>query len=273
MAFDRTAQSLSLEPESRVAAPIADQMPAMSPPEVAARFLPAGDTSLAIEFGDVVDRAISDRVLALAAAIERRGIAGVIELVPTFRSLMVHYDPLLLSHAELLAEIEPLMSGLASVHPKARLWVLPSCYDTELGPDLAEVAERTRHSIDDVVKLHTAVDYHVYALGFLPGYPYMGDGPEALSLPRRENPRIRVPMGSICIAFRQAGVYSLESPGGWHLLGRTPARLFDLRRSNPVLLAPGDKVRFQPVSRETFERLEDDASAGRLALEPLEVVT
>jgi KipI family sensor histidine kinase inhibitor len=229
-----------------------------------ARFLAAGDSALVVEFGETADRAISERVLALADAIEARAIPGVVELVPTFRSLMVHYDPLRLAAADLEAEIAPLLGTLGAVRHHDRHFTLPVAYGGDLGPDLNEVAERTELAPDEVVRLHTSVTYHVYAIGFLPGYPYMGDGPEALSLPRRETPRVRVPMGSVCIAFRQAGIYSLESPGGWHLLGRTPVRLFDTRRPNAVLLAPGDKVRFEPISHEDFERLDADAAAGRL---------
>lgn len=233
-------------------------------PKSSVRFLAAGDTALVVEFGETVDRATSDRVLALADAIEARGIPGIVELVPTFRSLMVHYDPLRLSAAELEAEIAPMLDLASSVRVGGRSFTLPVAYGDDLGPDLAEVAARTGLSPDAVVRLHTSVVYHVYAIGFLPGYPYMGDGPAELSLPRRETPRLRVPQGSVCIAFRQAGIYSLESPGGWHLLGRTPVRLFDPRRPNAVLLAPGDKVRFEPVSRATFDRLDAEAAAGLL---------
>ena len=232
------------------------------------RFLVAGDTALVVEFGDVVDRAISERVIALADAVEARNIQGIVELVPTFRSLMIHYDPLRLDASELESAVTPLLTGLGTVRHRERLFKLPVAYGKDLGPDLDEVAERTGHTPDEVVRLHTAVTYHVYALGFLPGYPYMGDGPEALSLPRRETPRIRVPMGSVCIAFRQAGIYSLESPGGWHLLGRTPVRLFDTRRENAVLLGPGDKVRFEPVSRDAYEQLAEAAAAGTLIVAP-----
>lgn len=240
----------------------------MPPPTRPARFLPAGDTALVVEFGDEVDRAVSDQVIALADAIETRGIAGIIELVPTFRSLMIHYDPLRLNASDLQAAVEPLLGGSGPVSHRARLFTLPVAYGGDFGPDLAEVAERTGHSQDDVVRLLTAVTYHVYTLGFLPGYPYMGDGPEELSLPRRESPRLRVPMGSVCIAFRQAGVYSLESPGGWHLLGRTPVRLFDTRRENAVLLAPGDKIRFEPVSHDAYANLAEAAAAGHLDIRP-----
>ena len=235
--------------------------------QVPVRFLAAGDTALVVEFGETVDRVTNDRVLALADAIEGSVIPGVIELVPTFRSLMIHYEPLYLDAAALEAHVATLLPALGAVRHRERRFTLPVAYGGDLGPDLEEVAARTGFSPDEVVRLHTAVTYHVYALGFLPGYPYMGDGPEALSLPRRETPRVRVPMGSVCIAFRQAGIYSLESPGGWHLLGRTPVRLFDMRRENAVLLAPGDKVRFQPVSRDAYERLAEDAASGRLAIE------
>lgn len=240
----------------------------MSTKTFPARFLSAGDTALVVEFGDVVDRRLSDRVLALADAIEARAIPGVVELVPTFRSLMIHYDPMRLDEATLKAGIEPLLGNHTALLHRPRVWTVPVCYGGAYGPDLDEVAERTGHSAAEVVALHTAVTWHIYTLGFLPGYPYMGDGPEALSLPRRETPRVRVPMGSVCIAFRLAGIYSLESPGGWHLLGRTPVRLFDTRRPDAVLLAPGDKVRFEAVASDRYEALEADAAAGRLALEP-----
>lgn len=233
------------------------------------RFLAAGDTALVVEFGDQVDRAISNRVLALADAITARGISGVVELVPTFRSLMVHYDPLGIGHDALVEVIAPLLEGLGAVQHRERLFKLPVAYGGELGPDLAEVAERTGRTAEDVIRLHTDVTYHVYSIGFLPGYPYMGDGPEELALPRRETPRLRVPMGSVSIAQRQVGIYSLESPAGWHLLGRTPVRLFDTRRENAVLLAPGDKVRFEPVSADDYHRMAEDAAAGRLVIEPV----
>jgi KipI family sensor histidine kinase inhibitor len=235
---------------------------------VPARFLAAGDTALVVEFGDRVERLLSERVLALADAVEARAIPGVVELVATFRSLMIHYDPLRIGQAELEAAVRPLLVGLGTVAHAGRVWTLPCCYGGELGPDLAEVAERTGLSEEQVVAIHSAETYHVYYLGFLPGYPYMGDVPKALSLPRRATPRVKVPMGSVCIALGMAGIYSLESPGGWHLIGRTPARLFDPRRADAVLLAPGDKVRFLPVTRKEHDRLEAEAAAGTLMLVP-----
>jgi len=230
------------------------------------RFLAAGDTALVVEFGDQVDRTISDRVIGLADAVATRAIPGVVELVPTFRSLMIHYDPLRISYADLEAAVAPLLDEIGAVRHHGRRFTLPVAYGGEFGPDLEEVAERTGIPPAEVIRLHTAVAYHVYAIGFLPGYSYMGDGPQELSLPRRETPRLRVPMGSVSIAFRQVGIYSLESPGGWHLLGRTPVRLFDTRRETPVLFAPGDEVRLEPISPDHFHQLAAEAAAGRLDL-------
>ena len=232
------------------------------------RLLASGDTALVVEFGDVIDPAINARVIQLAERIDRAAISGVVELVPTFRSLMVHYDPELLLFAELSAAVEALLPGLTAVLQAKRQWQLPVCYGGDLGPDLAAVAEATELSAEAVIGLHAAARYQVYMVGFLPGYPYMGDLTEKLALPRRENPRLKVPMGSVCIAQRMTGIYPLESPGGWHLLGRTPVRMFDTRRAEPVLLAPGDAVHFVPIDQHEFDRLERLAESGNLHVGP-----
>lgn len=232
------------------------------------RFLPSGDTALVVEFSDSIDRHVSALVLALAQRIEDAALDGVIETVPTFRSLMVHYDPLRLPHAQLKARLAALVEGLTASDTAGRLWNIPACYDPDVGPDLAEVAERTGLSVADITEMHSAETYHVYMVGFLPGFPYMGDLPSKLALPRRENPRIKVPMGSIAIAMTMTSIYPLESPGGWHLLGRTPLLLWDLRRETPSLLRPGDKVRFKPISLGEYETLRARAEAGSLQIEP-----
>jgi inhibitor of KinA len=232
------------------------------------RYLASGDTALVVEFDERIDRAVNNRVLALAMALEQARIAGVCEAVPTFRSLMVHYDPVATSFTDLKRRIDVLLVGLTSAGEGGRHWALPACYEDELAPDLDEVAKRTGLTPAHVVELHAGQFFHVYMIGFLPGFPYMGDLPEALALPRRENPRTRVPAGSVCIAMTMAGVYPLESPGGWHLLGRTPVRLFDARRKGAVLLAPGDKVRFKPISAREFRKIDSLAQAGKLVIEP-----
>ena len=236
-------------------------------PDLQVRLLPNGDTALAVEFGERIDRATSERVLALHDRLARERLPGVVELLPTFRSLMVHYDPLRTSGAELARRIEPLLDGLEGVRPAARLWTIPVCYDPAFALDLEEVATRTGLTPAEVVEHHGATTYHVYMVGFLPGYPYMGDLPARLALPRRENPRTQVPAGSVAIATTMTAVYTLQSPGGWHILGRTPALLWSKRRSPPAVLAPGDKVRFAAIGVDEFGRLAERAAAGELELE------
>jgi inhibitor of KinA len=234
------------------------------------RFLPCGDTALAVELGDRVDRRVSALVLALARRVKAAALAGIVEVVPTFRSLMIHYDPLTVPQSELKARLTPLLSGLDAADSPGRLWRLPVCYHESLAPDLSEVAARTGLSLDQVVELHSAVTYHVYMVGFVPGYPYMGDLPPQLALPRRDSPRTAVPPGSVAIATTLTAIYALESPGGWHLIGRTPALLWDPRRDPPAILAAGDRVRFEPVLLGDYDALSSKASAGELRLQPEE---
>ena len=237
-------------------------------PTPQARFLRSGDTALVVEFGDRVDLDISARVLSLAGLIEAEAIPGVVEVVPTFRSLMVHYEPLALLHADLEQRLGPLIERITVEERPGRRWRIPACYDAEASPDLAYVAERTGLSVAQVIERHSATDFHVYMMGFLPGFPYMGGLPAELELPRRESPRLRVPSGSLAIAMTMTIIYSLESPGGWHLLGRTPVLMWDPRRTEPTLLAAGDKVTFAPVSRREYEDILARSTAGTYDLRP-----
>ncbi len=233
-----------------------------------AKFLAAGDTALVVEFGDRVEERLSALVLALARRVEAAAIAGVVETVPTFRSLMVHYDPLTISNADLQARIKPLLSKLAGSVSAGRHWRLPACYDPQLGLDLAEVAERTGLSEADVVARHSTAPFRVYMVGFLPGFAYLGGLPAALELPRRENPRLKVEAGSIAIAMAMSVIYSIESPGGWNILARTPVALWDLRRAPSALVSAGDRVSFAPISRAEYEELAGKARAGELRMSP-----
>lgn len=245
-----------------------EPLQARTPTLTAPLFLPAGDTALIIEFGRGIDRQASALVLALAARIAAASMPGIVETVPTFRSLMVHYDPVKLSAHDLEAQLRPMLQGLVAGEQAGRHWSLPACYDPSLALDLAEVAERTGLGIDATIRLHSTTTYHIYMLGFLPGFPYMGDLPQELALPRRQNPRVRVPGGSVAIAMRMSSIYTLESPGGWHILARTPAPLWDQRRDRAVLLAAGDKVRFEPVSLSDYESLRERAESGAWVPEP-----
>ena len=186
------------------------------------RVLPAGDTALVVEFGDHIDRRLSNWVLALARRLDSARVNGVVETVPTIRSLIVHYDPLLLSANALKDCIAELMQGLHASGDAIRHWQLPACYDPEIAPDLRNIAERAGLSPARVVELHIATVFHVYMLGFLPGMAYLGDLPTELSaFPRMATPRIKVPAGTVAIANTLTCVYPVDTPGGWHLLARS----------------------------------------------------
>lgn len=225
-------------------------------------FLNAGDTAIVVQFGDIIDRELSTRVLQLSRQIRANAVSGVTDLVPTFRSLLVNYDPLQTSASELKARLATLLDNVDSQASEARQLIIPVCYEGEHAPDLEDVARLTGMSPAEVVETHSNTLFHVYMLGFVPGYPYMGDLPESLVLPRRADPRMRVAPGSVAIASTMTAIYPLESPGGWHLIGATPVKLFDVERQPPALFRPGDKVRFEPVSAAQFQTIRDDVEAN-----------
>lgn len=233
------------------------------------RVLDAGDAAFTVEFGDAIEPRLLAAVNALDAAIARLqadgGLPGVIETMPTFRSLTVFFDPLVTGRAALLAALQPLLAGDVdrAVAP-GRRWRLPVCYEGEAAADLATTARATGLDEAAVVALHSGTEYRVYMLGFLPGFPFMGDLPEPLRLPRRAEPRLRVPSGSVAIATGLTAIYPWESPGGWHLLGRCPVPLFDVRRAAPALLAAGDRVVFAPVSGAEYVRLAAALQGGEI---------
>jgi len=234
------------------------------------RFLASGDTALVVEFGDRMDRHISALVLNLRRRVQEAGIAGVGEAVPTFRSLMVHYDPLVIHARELETRLMPLIKGLEAEALVGQRWLFPTCYESEdYAPDLADVAEAVGISSAEVVAMHASVEHLVYMIGFLPGQAYMGDLPDVLKLPRRTSPRIKVAAGSVSIAIGQTTVYTYDSPGGWHIIGRTAVPLFEPTRDRPALLSPGDTVRFVPVSRNTYDDMQAASAEGAFDIDTL----
>lgn len=236
------------------------------------KVLTAGDTALVIEFGDAVDRALSAWVLALARRLNEARIAGVIETVPTFRSLMVYYEPITLPAADLIGRIEALMDGVEPTSATGRLWRLPVCYDGDLAPDLDDVAARTGLSRSEVIERHADVTYHVYMLGFLPGLAYLGDVAPELMLPRRDVPRIRIPAGSVGIGMAMTCIFPRESPCGLHLLGHSPVPLWRPQNAadTAALLTPGDQVAFSPIPRREHDEMVAAAAAGDLVVVPVE---
>jgi KipI family sensor histidine kinase inhibitor len=232
------------------------------------RVLSAGDTALVVEFGDRIDRQLSTAVLALARALDAERIAGIVETVPTFRSLMVHYEPLVLSAVALAARIDEQMQKLSVREIAGRVWHLPVCYEPRFAIDLEDVAKRTSLSGQQIIERHSGPVYHVYMLGFLPGQAYMGELAAELALDRRETPRTRIPAGSLAIAARMSCVFPLETPCGWHVIGRCPIPLWDQARAT-ALLAPADKVMFVPISAREYDSLVTRASQGVLRIEPV----
>jgi KipI family sensor histidine kinase inhibitor len=226
------------------------------------RFLPAGDAGLVVEFGNAIDPALNAQVRALAHLLAPARVPGILEVVPTYRSLGVEYDPTRLDFSALTAEARALLDRLSTAAlPPSRRIELPTLYGGEFGPDLPSVCEHTGLSEAEVIRLHSSTDYPVYMIGFTAGFAYLGGLPERLHTPRLTSPRTRVPKGSVGIGGAQTGAYSAETPGGWRLIGRTPVPLFDPLQDPPTPMLPGDRVRFVPIDAGEYRRLEQQYSA------------
>ncbi len=224
-----------------------------------ARFLVVGEQGMAVELGDAVDEEVNARVHRLAAAVRRALAREVLEVVPTYRSLFVAFDPLRVPRERLVRRIEALLERMPAgpaPRPPGRTVRIPVCYGGELGPDLDEVARRAGLAPEEVVEIHASADYRVYMLGFTPGFPYLGGMSPRIATPRLERPRTRIPGGSVAIGGEQTGIYPVDSPGGWRIIGRTPLRLFDPSSPEPFLVAAGDRVRFEPIGTEAFREAE-----------------
>ncbi len=221
-----------------------------------ARILTSSDCSLCVEFGSVISEEINKLVRSFALAAEAAHIEGVTELVPTYRSVTVHYRPEIIGYARLYERLTHILDHLTEAEAELTQVVrVPVLYGGEFGPDLANVAKLHGLSEREVVDLHSAPDYLIYMLGFLPGFCYLGGLDERLSTPRLTSPRVAIPAGSVGIAGSQTGIYPLPSPGGWQLIGRTPLRLYDPRRARPILLNAGMRLRFYPIDRAEYDRL------------------
>ncbi len=214
-----------------------------------------GDRGLLVELGTGIDPAVNRRVQRLNQILRRENLTGVVDTVPAYASLLVIYDPLQAAPEALKRQIAGLCEFDNTTPPETRaVREIPVVYGGEHGPDLEAVAAYHGLSREDVIRLHSGTVYRVYMIGFTPGYPYMGELPEALETPRRETPRTHIPKGSVAIAQRQTGIYPAVSPGGWQIIGRTPVELFDPRQENASLLVMGDRVRFKIVTAEEADR-------------------
>lgn len=229
------------------------------------RLLDLGDGALTLEFGDRIDPALSAKVMASRDALVGEALDGITDVVPTWRSLTVHFDPLRLGRQRLADCLLRCADALMQKSALATRWQIPVCFGGEYGPDLDAVAIATGRSPEAVIETLCATELRVFLLGFLPGFPYLGELPEWLHLPRRATPRGVVPANSLAIAGAQAAIYPWASPGGWHLLGRTPVRLFDLADTGrPALLAPGDNLRFTSIKADSYRQFQVAVAAGEL---------
>ena len=221
------------------------------------RIVPAGESVLIIEFEERIDPLVNATTIACAESIQAAAVAGVRDVVPTYRSVAVYFDPLRTDTDALLERIthEAETAGPGALVAREPLRI-PVCYGGDLGPDLPQVAAFARMSADEVVQRHASATYRVFMLGFVPGFAYLGMVDPDIAMPRHATPRVRVPMGSVGIAGVQTGIYPAETPGGWQLIGQTPVRPFDPRRDDPFLMKAGDAVQFYAIERAEFDRLK-----------------
>lgn len=226
------------------------------------RFLPAGDRALTVELADEISPEINTRIRALAMALDRLHLAGVVDVVPTYRSLLVYYDPVQLEVAELQNRILSLSHIETAVLPPPRVLQIPTHYGGEHGPDMDFVVSHTGLSAQEVAAIHAGTDYLVYMMGFNTGFPYLGGMSAKIAVPRLETPRTVVPAGSVAIAQQQTGIYPVESPGGWRVIGRSPVRLFDPSREPPVAVEAGDYLRFVEIDDERYREIEKDVQSN-----------
>lgn len=235
----------------------------LSPP----RLLPSGDSAVTVEFSRNIDDAANQRVLALDRALARQPISGVTETVPTYRSLLVHYDPLEIGFEALSEQLAALIEQPVLPVANARRWRIPVAYGGEHGIDLEDVAKTLGTTPDDIVARHVAGDYRVAMIGFTPGWSYLSGLEKFLHMPRRQNPRLLTPAGTVSVGGVQTGVQCLAGPSGWHLLGRTAVRTYQLHRDPIFLLEPGDRVTFARIDGKTFVEQDRAAEAGEIIAE------
>lgn len=226
------------------------------------RIIACGDSALVVEFSDQIDEYTNERVIALADMLATRPITGVIETVPTYRSLLVAYDPVIIRGKTLSSSLQTLLGQLSVGGATARRITVPVLYGEEVGIDLDELADMKQMSREELIALHASADYRVYMIGFAPGFSYLGGLPRQLHTSRLAVPRQRIDASAIGIGGKQASINSVPGPSGWRFIGRTPLKLFDPSRPQPFLLRAGDRVRFRPVGADEAESLDAAISRG-----------
>ena len=227
------------------------------------RKLTAGDSSLLVEFGNEISPAINKKITTTLNLMREQHIEGVVDVIPAFCSLLINYDPRVISYEEL----KDRMMGLVKMEgqtgqDRKRIFEIPVCYGGEYGPDIASIAAHAGLSEEEVIRIHSSRDYLIYMLGFLPGFCYLGGLDERIHTPRLANPRIKINAGSVGIGGSQTGIYPLDSPGGWQLMGMTPVKTYDPDREVPILVQAGDYIRFVPIDEAEYHRIRELEERG-----------
>ena len=235
------------------------------------RIMPAGDRRLVVEFGNVIDIQTNDRVQQLKKCLREAQIPGVLELQPTFRSLMIYYDPRKISYGDLEKRVRTFDSAATSEgHARKRILKIPCCYGARFGPDLGEMEKYTGLDRDEIIAIHSSVDYRIYMMGFLPGFVYLGGLDPRIEMPRLSSPRIKIPAGAVGIGGNQTGVYPVASPGGWRMIGGTPVEFYDAGREKPILCQAGEYIRFVSISLDDYYDIRRMIVKGEYTIEILE---
>lgn len=227
------------------------------------KILTAGDSSLLIEFGKEISPEINKRISATVQLMKEQHIEGVVDVIPAFASLLINYDPRVIAYDKLVKRMKHLLKMDAKVETgKKRIFEIPVCYGGEFGPDLENIAKHANLTEQEVIDIHSSRDYLIYMLGFLPGFCYLGGLDERIYTPRLVNPRIKIEAGSVGIGGSQTGIYPLESPGGWQLMGKTPVKTYDPERETPIMVEAGNYIRFIPVDRAEYDRIKELVDKG-----------
>lgn len=220
------------------------------------KFLTAGDSAIVMEFGDTIEKETNARIAAVVESLKNKNIDGIMDILPTYRSILINYDPVKISYGEMVEILKGLSkSDKANQSDEVRLIEIPTLYGKEYGPDIEFVAENANLSVDEVIKIHSGTDYLVYMMGFIPGFTYLGGLDPRIATPRLKSPRLKIEPGSVGIAGNQTGMYPLESPGGWQLIGRTPLKLYDDTKEPPVFIQAGDYIRYVSIDKAEYDRI------------------
>lgn len=221
------------------------------------KYLPAADKALVMEFGNEISKQINYKIKSFVNLLEQANIHGIEELLPTYRSIQIIYNPLIIDYKALVYKLEEINNKkVQNQEEKTKIVKLPVCYGGEFGPDIDYVAEHNHITKEEVIKIHTSTDYLVYMLGFVPGFAYLGGMDEKIATPRLVTPRLKIPAGSVGIAGTQTGMYPSDTPGGWQIIGRTPLKLYDTKKETPTLLSAGDYVRFVSISYDEYINIQ-----------------